>query len=126
MLKDGGTPEIAIGIKTFPRPRPWSPKKNQRNKHLRIDLAQFGQRSIDVTPLTLQHIDLLNALAPVDWQSLVTTACARGQHFADFCQRETQPLALQDQRQALAIVMAEESRGTVPPRRQQAFALVKA
>jgi hypothetical protein len=33
---------------------------------------------------------------------------------------------LQDQRQALAIVMAEEPRRAVPPRRQQALALVKA
>jgi hypothetical protein len=101
-------------------------EKSEANKHLRVDLAQFGQRSIDVTPLALQHIDLLNAFAPIDWQSLVTTTYARGQHFAEFGERETQSLALQDQRQALAIVMAEKSRCAVPPRRQQTLALAKA
>jgi hypothetical protein len=68
---------------------------------------------------------LLNTFAPIDWQSLVTTTYARGQHFAEFGERETQSLALQDQRQALAIVMAEKSRCAVPPRRQQTLALAK-
>jgi hypothetical protein len=80
-------------------------------------LPQFGQRPLDVTPLALQHIDLLDAFSTADWQSLVAAASARGEHFADFSQRKTQSLALQDQREAIAVVMGEKAscRGVSKP-----------
>src|SRR6185312_7158750 len=72
-------------------------------EHAGVDRPQLRQRELDIATAALEKLDLLDAFFTADRQRLVAAAGAGGQHVADFAERETQPLALQDDRQPIAV-----------------------
>ena len=90
-----------------------------------INLAQFGDGPVEVAPLTLQHVDLLDTFSTADRKDVGATTPMRGEHFADLGQGEPQSFALQNEGETVAVFMTEHAGGANPLRRQQAFALIK-
>src|SRR5262249_3834713 len=105
--------------------RPDPPRDLGTGKHLAVDLTQLCQRLFDLAPLTLQQIDLLHALLAADRERVGAAPCARSEHFADFGQSEPESFALQNQREAITIPVAIDTRARVSLGCEQTLALVK-
>src|SRR5215475_11858877 len=68
---------------------------------------QLGQRRLDVAFLLFQELDLRQALFPAQVQvGRAGVALVRRDQFANFAQRETEPLALKNKRQAFPVLIA--------------------
>src|SRR5262249_36851941 len=86
---------------------------------------QLGQCGLDIAFFLLEVLDLRPALVAAKRQRRrLGVALARPQ-LANFSQGEAQPLALKNQRQPLAILLAINAGHALPTRLYEAFALVK-
>src|SRR6187551_12581 len=92
-------------------------------EHVNVNLAQLGQRAIDVVALLLKQLDLLAAFLTGYRQRTDNAVCTRIEHFPDFRKRETEPLSPQNKFNAVSIVLAEKGLSLSP--RKQALALVE-
>ena len=75
------------------------------NEYVGVNLSQLGQRPVNIAPLALQHLDLVNTLRAVDRLGAAVRTC--GQHFADL---GCAPIVLRGQ-QTFALVKTQSPQG---------------
>ena len=91
-----------------------------------MDPAQFDQRLLGLGDLAFEMRDLLDAFLRRQLQAVLGRAAGlRVDHLADFGQREAEFLALEDEREPVAVGTAEEPPPTVTSGVEQAAALVE-
>src|SRR5580704_1081408 len=85
----------------------------------RVDPPQLGQGGLDLPPLALEQLDLLDAFLAAQVQGSAVRALLRRRHQrTNLREREAKALALQDQRQTLPVLRIIEARRAPPARLQ--------
>src|SRR6185436_15982058 len=91
-----------------------------------IDAPQFGKRLVRLGDLPLEMRDLLAAFFRGQLQPVLRRPAGLGlDHFADFGERETELLALDDQREPVAVLAAEDAPAAAAFRRKQPAAFIE-